>query len=1346
MNPNHKLSRAGVSLSFLMLLGLLFVPATPVWAQSVSGGTVLGQITDSQNAAIADAEVILLDVSGTSAPRKTASNAAGRYVFANVPPGNYDLTVSKAGFRMHRFGGQKVTIGVVLTLNATLEVGSVTQAVEVTATLASELQTTNATVGTTLSGEALMHLPNMGRDVSTLMVLQPGITPSGQTAGAAADQNVFTLDGGNNSDDMAGNNTTYTTNFTGMGGTQTNGVPSGVLPTPIESIEEFKVNTFNQTADFNSSIGSEVKLVTKRGTNQFHGSGYGFYYATNVGAANTWKNNHTPFRGQPFTPLPSNHRSRFGGSIGGPLTPRVLGGKTYFFFLYEGSRFPNSGTYERPVPTALMRAGVIQVPNAAGTYIPYNLNSSPVTVNGVTYQPAGCGTNNALPCDPRGVGLNPIVKQLWDKFMPLPNNPLTGDRFNTQGFLSTIRAPLNQNLVVGRIDHDFGDKWRFMSSYRFMRLVNLTTSQVDIGGALPGNTFGQPAATAPRTQVPGFFVAGLTTNVTPAMTNSFVYNNTRNFWQWGTANAPPQLPGLGGAIEIGGETANALIPYNVNTQSIRQRFWDGKDQLFRDDITWVQGSHLFQFGGSYQRNFNFHMRTDNGQGINNQIVYQITNSGINFGNANYVPSTVPASQLSTYASLYSQVLGLVNQPQVVYTRSGADLKLEPVGSVALSRNIIPYYNVYFTDTWHVKPTVTVTYGLGYAVEMPPFEQGGKQSMLVGPDGKLVYAEQYLAQRKSEALAGKVYNPNLGFAINPNAIGSDGKKGVKYGYDPFYGGISPRISAAWNPNFSSGILGALMGQGKTVIRGGYGRIYGRVNGVNQVLIPLLGPGLLQAVSCQGASRTGQCLGTGNVDPSTAFRIGTDGLTAPLPAASATLSQPFYPGIGGNAPAGDVTVLDPTYRPERTDNFSFTIQRALSQKMSFEVGYVGRIIKNELQLMNLDAVPYMTTLGGQSFAQAYAKLFQTICGLGGGTCSAALPAAANIPVQPFFEAALGGPTSAYCRNFSSCTVAVATNNLSLIRQTAVSDLWARLNVANGWTLGRTMISSPIGGGQGQGTAYTTETSLGYGNYNALFFSFRMGDWHGVTATSNFTWGRALGTATVIQATSSQTALDPWNQQANYGTQGFDIKFLYNYAMYYQPPFYKSQRGVLGRLLGGWTFSPIFTAQSGPGLAVTYSSGSCTACQSFGQATPPASTSSNADRAVSASPFTGGNQPQYNNFGSGGVGTNNPEGINMFADPAAVLKQFRPCVLGLDSSCGGTSSLRGAPRWNVDLTISKDIKLVKERVGANLIIQITNVMNHMVVGNPALTLTSPTTFGRITAQANTPRNMEFGLRIHF
>ena len=109
------------------------------------------------------------------------------------------------------------------------------------------------------------------------------------------DQNTFSVDGGNNTDDMAGNTIGYINNFTGLAGSQTNGMASGVVATPIETVEEFKVSTFGQTSDFNQSSGAQVQMVTKRGTDQWHGSGYGYYYATNHGAANSWLANHTRF-------------------------------------------------------------------------------------------------------------------------------------------------------------------------------------------------------------------------------------------------------------------------------------------------------------------------------------------------------------------------------------------------------------------------------------------------------------------------------------------------------------------------------------------------------------------------------------------------------------------------------------------------------------------------------------------------------------------------------------------------------------------------------------------------------------------------------------------------------------------------------------------------------------------------------------------------------------------------------------------------------------------------------------------------------------------------------------------
>src|SRR5260221_14035194 len=130
-------------------------------------------------------------------------------------------------------------------------------------------------------------------------------------------------------------------------------------------------------------------------------------------------------------------------------------------------------------------------------------------------------------------------------------------------------------------------------------------------------------------------------------------------------------------------------------------------------------------------------------------------------------------------------------------------------------------------------------------------------------------------------------------------------------------------------------------------GGYSGFDGRLNGVGLLLIPMLGTGLLQAVSCIAATIKGPCAGPSGNDPVNAFRIGKDGNSAPLGAASQTLPQPYFPGLGGNLVAGDGTVLDPKTKPNRSDQFNFTIQRSLSSKMMFEVGYIGRIIKNEFQ---------------------------------------------------------------------------------------------------------------------------------------------------------------------------------------------------------------------------------------------------------------------------------------------------------------------------------------------------------------------------------------------------------------
>ena len=183
-----------------------------------------------------------------------------------------------------------------------------------------------------------------------------------------------------------------------------------------------------------------------------------------------------------------------------------------------------------------------------------------------------------------------------------------------------------------------------------------------------------------------------------------------------------------------------------------------------------------------------------------------------------------------------------------------------------------------------------------------------------------------------------------------------------------------------------------------------------------------------------------------------------------------------------------------------------------------------------------------------------------------------------------------------------------------------------------------------------------------------------------------------------------------------------------------------------VGGWALAPIFTAESGSPIRVTTSSGNAGA---FGEIYS-GSGRSDQEGAILIGNFTAGNSAHYNVTVASGAGRNgNPatggSGINMFEDPNAVVAQFRREILGIDHNAGGSGQLRGFPTWNLDMTVSKTIRAT-ERVNASLSFQFTNILNHFQPANPTLSIDSTASFGVVTGQANTPRRMQFGLRVHF
>src|SRR6266550_4611509 len=512
------MSSKRVVVALSCLFTLLWIGSPVAMGQSSSAGTITGTVTDSSGAAVPGAAVTLTDAA-TGGARSATTNDKGTYIFPYVNPGTYSVKISKQGFKTTAVSDQVVQVGNQLTVNAVLEVGSVSMVVEVTSSTGAELQTMDATVGASLSGETLINLPNSSRDASTLAVLQPGENMNGNVGGAATDQNTFQLDGGYATDDMSGDNNTYIKSFGsdtggGVGAYHSSGfnqAPSAVVPIPVTSVEVFKVSTANQTADFTGGAGSEVQVVTKRGTNALHGGVYEYYLDTNFAGANTWDNNRIN-RAQP-----SSHFNRFGAFAGGKIPhSNFLGGSWYMFGNYEGFRFPQSATFSRNFPTASLRAGLLKlngevvnlnpvatVDPATGTSYAANAATCVDTVNGCNKGTIPAGTVIPCPgpgggapagCDPRGLGLNPVITTLWNTYRPIPNDCGRGDGVNYCGYVGTIATPQTSNFGVARIDHDFAKNWHFNGTYHYYKLTNTVSDQWDIGGFFPGDTKGQYAA------------------------------------------------------------------------------------------------------------------------------------------------------------------------------------------------------------------------------------------------------------------------------------------------------------------------------------------------------------------------------------------------------------------------------------------------------------------------------------------------------------------------------------------------------------------------------------------------------------------------------------------------------------------------------------------------------------------------------------------------------------------------------------------------------------------------------------------------------------------------------------
>jgi len=1282
---------------------LLIVSTMPVFGQTATTGVILGTVSDPNGGVIPDTTVDLINPA-TNESKTVKTNQSGQYVFPSATPGTYTLKFTKQGFATTNIGNVTVNVAKSYTYDIRLEIKSGQEVVEVTAESRAELQTTDSVVGNVIGGTALLHLPTLQRDSRELLTLQPGSTPyetsngggfgdsGGTVAGARSDQNAFNLDG-----------IDVTDNVIAGGGNQ---VP--IIPIGVESLDEFRVGITNNNATFGRASGGQINLVSKSGTNLFHGSAY-WFHQNSVLNANSWDNNHTPDgSGNPFTDKKPQHDNRSGFTFGGPLKKN----RTFFFGNYEVRRFPQSVQITRIVPTDSLKAGNLIVNGQI-----YNLATS-----------SACGPGGNLSCDPRGIGISPTIAQLWN-MMPKGNDPSLGDGVNTIGLRANVAEPLKDDNVNFRLDHNFTQKVHFFGRYLYHRNLALNASgaaqgQIDLRGSSPVNTSGS------FLRGDGF-ITGLEWQHSNNLSSSFRVGwirSRQDFTVLKPSSSAAELNLPGTQVSIGGtDYSVALAPglgqtglidtvVDVDTQRARHQAIYDSNKQYAYALNWTKGRHAVVAGLEFRWLPTIHDRDDKVIGSLNSLVATLdadVSGSLTIPDANRPPN-LSSSDAQRWDRLYAASLGLVDSVGILAVRDG-QLQPKPLGTSLVARATLRAQSFFVQDTWRMKPTLTLTYGVSYGWQTTPHEQNRQQTLIANHDqgDKIINAFDYLNEKAAAAANGDIFNPTLSYV----PINNSGRADV---FSVDFGDVAPRVSAAWNPSLSSGLLGRVFGNRKTVIRGGYGISYDRVNTVQSVIIPMLGVGFAQTINvstpdCTASGTPGTSCGVDSTPGGSLFRVGVDG-SIPVPPPPAALTPPVVPDV----PLSEILSFqnDPDFQVGRSHMIDFTLQRSLAGQMIFELGYVGRFGRHLPNSVNFNSVPYMfkDKASGQTFAQAFDAVATE---LRAGTSPA------SVATQPWFENLIpnvcGSGTSTAC---------VAAGNISSFQNDNLSNLFLNLDFFR------------LGAGE---QAFTnlqvldlfTRTSRDTSNYHALVVTLRNNNWHGLYFDLNYTFSKSLDTVGAVQ-NDARYYSSSYNPHLDYGPSFFDRPHVFNAVFNYDLPFGKnrwlsSRHGAINRIIGGWYTAGIFRRSSGVPELASFSG------QAFGGG------------AIFATPSGAIPTVPVSSLGGGSVHDTGAGALNYFANPDAAAAKFRPALIATDTNVGRSSALRGLPFWNLDMRFGK-VTHVTEQVRVEFSADFFNFFNHVNFLDPSFDLTNPSNFGVINTQlvpadrTSGARWIQMGLRIDF
>ncbi len=636
---------------------VMFIGAISAFGQSSSlSGTVL----DPQGGAVAGATITVTNVS-TGAVRVATSSKEGSYQIAQLAPGTYRVRAESKGFASIVLEDIQAIVSTPITLNiAFKQIGQVSESVTVQGG-ESTINTSDATVGNTFNERQIRQLPLEGRNIVSLLANQPGVTFIGSTdqQGNTSDYRNGSVNGGKS--DQA--------NVT-LDGIDVNDQQQGlafnsVLRVTLDSVQEFRVTTSNANSDQGRSSGAQVSLVTKSGSNQFHGSLYE-YHRNTITTANDWFNNASGVA------RPKLLRNVFGGTLGGP----IIKDRFVFFINYEGRRDRREDNVTpRVVPSADMRIGILKYNNAAGGI--------------TTLDAAGI---KAL--DPGGIGVNQAALALLKQY-PTPNDTTVGDGINTFGFRFKAPIKLDYNTYVARFDYNLTSNGQHIISAR----GNLQNDSDTSVPQFPG----QPPLSTNLNNSKGLAV-GYTAQLTSTLTNIVRYGLTRQ------------------GLEASGVQNQPIVSFRTLSTITGTSLSNGRitpAHNITDDATWAKGAHTFGFGANLR--FIRNRRSSLGTSFSSATA----NASWLLGTGRDLRPADIGGGAVAFSDAMMMALGIISQGNAQYNFDSTGRVLaqgEPVGRVFGADE----YESYGQDSWRVKNNLTLTLGLRYGLYSPPYEANGNQ--------------------------------------------------------------------------------------------------------------------------------------------------------------------------------------------------------------------------------------------------------------------------------------------------------------------------------------------------------------------------------------------------------------------------------------------------------------------------------------------------------------------------------------------------------------------------------------------------------------------------------------------